>query len=116
MSYACILLPGTGIIAAYDGSATIHGALGIFLTAWTVVTFLFFIVTLRKSGAMIALFGCLMVTFFLLAVAEFGGNPHVPKIAGILGVVTAVIAYYIGLAELLAAEKKPTFTLPLFAF
>lgn len=40
MSYAIILLPGTGVLAAYTEDATeLHSALGIYLMAWFMVTF-----------------------------------------------------------------------------
>jgi len=35
------------------------------------------------------------------------------KAGGVLGVITAFIAFYIGLSELLAAEAFPVFTMPL---
>ena len=38
------------------------------------------------------------------------------KVGGSLGIVTGMIAYYIALAELLAAEKFQLFNLPLGAF
>ena len=48
--------------------------------------------------------------------AAFGGslrNDSALKAGGILGVVTACIAYYIGLSELLAAEARDVFVIPL---
>lgn len=37
----------------------------------------------------------------------------VTKAGGGLGVVTALVAYYIGLSDLLAAEATPVFRLPI---
>ena len=49
MSYATILIPGSGIIAAYEntegGAEQLSAALGIFLITWMIVTFLFLWVT-----------------------------------------------------------------------
>lgn len=45
MSYATILIPGSGIIAAYEntegGAEQLSSALGIFLITWMLVTFFF---------------------------------------------------------------------------
>jgi len=123
LSYATILLPGSGIGAAYADEAEFASAIGIYLMTWFVVTFLFFIVALRKSFAFIALFGFLWMTFLLLGVAEFVGSNgnatmsgNIAKAGGALGIVTALVAYYIALSELLTAEKAAVARLPLFAF
>jgi uncharacterized protein len=40
MSYATILIPGSGIIAAFGSDAKqLDNALGIYLLTWTMVTF-----------------------------------------------------------------------------
>jgi succinate-acetate transporter protein len=94
MSYATILVPGSGIIEAYGtDKGEFASAIGIYLTTWCIVTLLFayallsrFLLwtinnyqcpstaTLRKSIAFIALFFCLAVTFALLAASEFNGS------------------------------------------
>ena len=43
---------------------------------------------------------------------QFSGSLNVTKSAGYVGVITAVVAYYDGLAELLARDES-WFTLPL---
>lgn len=40
----------------------------------------------------------------------------VQRVGGIFGVITAFIAYYIGLSELLAAEEQAVISLPLGVF
>jgi succinate-acetate transporter protein len=117
LSYAAILIPSSGIIAAYGTNVEeLHSALGIYLITWFMVTFMFFIVALRKSVAFIALFGFLTLTFALLAAGEFSGKVNATKAGGALGVVTAFIAYYVGLSELLAAEELAIVKLPLGVF
>ncbi|KAG5717861.1 Ammonia transport outward protein 2 [Termitomyces sp. T112] len=114
MSYATILIPGSGIVAAYAGNESeLSSALGIFLICWMLVTFFFLIVSLGKHIAFIALFSFLTLTFACLAGGEFGGSAGSTKAGGILGVITAFIAYYIGLSELLETEAHPPFRLPL---
>jgi len=117
MSFATIFIPGSGILTAYTDATELEHALGIYLFSWFIVTFLFFLVSLRKSVAFIALFGCLSITFLLLAVGKFVlTQPNVSKAGGAMGIVTAFIAYYIGFADLLAAEKAAIVGLPLGAF
>jgi len=117
MSYATILIPGSGIIDAYGTNVDqLTGSLGIYLTAWAIVTAMFLIVSLRKNVVFIALFFCLTVTFALLAGAQFNGSVAAAKAGGGVGVVTAAIAFYAGLSELLAAETVAVFNLPMGHF
>jgi len=117
LSYATILLPGSGIIAAYDGNESeLDSALGIFLFAWFIVTFLLLIASLRKSIAFIALFGFLSITFALLGAGKFTGVTSVTTAGGAFGIITAFIAYYIGLSDLLAAERASVVGLPTGGF
>jgi succinate-acetate transporter protein len=93
------------------------------------------IASLRKNIGFICLFSCLSVTFLLLAAGEFSGNARyasfdylalvrlsrsvirsVHKAGGGLGIVTAFIAYYIGLSDLLAAEKAAVIRPPIGVF
>ncbi|KAJ7042158.1 Gpr1 family protein [Mycena alexandri] len=116
LSYAAILLPNTGIISAYTDETELASAIGIFLFAWFIVTTLLLIASLRKSIAFIALFGFLAITFALLGAGEFTAKPHVTKAGGAFGIITAFIAYYIGLSDLLAAERAAAFGLPIGGF
>jgi len=98
MSYATILIPGSGIIAAYEniegGIEQLSAALGIFLITWMIVTFFFLwvielnrfcigfvsylrmfsVVSLRKTIPFVALFSFLTVTFAVLAAGEWTGS------------------------------------------
>jgi succinate-acetate transporter protein len=116
LSYAAILIPGSGILAAYEGGNELSSALGIYLITWAMVTFFFFIASLRKPIAYPLLFGFLTVTFCCLAGGEWGQSPSSSKAGGVLGAITAMIAYYIGVADMLADEPKAVFRLPLGAF
>jgi hypothetical protein len=105
MSYATILLPGSGVLAAFTDPTELSSALGIYLMAWFMVTFLLLIVSLRKNVGLVVLFSCLTITFLLLAIGIFTTSLAVTKSGGALGVVTAFVAYYVGLAELLSADN-----------
>jgi len=105
MSYATILLPGSGVISAFTDPTELNSALGIYLMAWFMVTFLLLIVSLRKNVGLVVLFACLTITFLLLGIGTFTASLPVTKSGGALGVITAFVAYYVGLADLLAADK-----------
>jgi succinate-acetate transporter protein len=117
ISFAFILLPGTGIIAAFESSATppvldavqLDSALGLFLVVWFVVTSIFLIASFRTTWALVSLFLILDITFFVLAIGHFCTDPttsaNVIKIGGILGCVTAFDAYYNALAGMLDNDQ-----------
>jgi len=113
MSYATILIPSSGILSAYAGDADmLHDALGIYLFSWFIFTVLLTIAATRRNVAFIALLTCLSITFLLLGAAEFTGSVTTTKAGGGMGVITAFIAYYCALAELLRPDDS-WFTLPL---
>ncbi|KAF9047910.1 FUN34 transmembrane protein [Panaeolus papilionaceus] len=116
MSYATILLPFTGVAAAYDDPNEFKSALGIYLTTWAIITFLLCIVTLRKNVAFVILFALLTITFIFLAAGDFAHSVSATKGGGGLGVITACVAFYIGLSELLASEDMAIVHLPLGIF
>ncbi|KAI0294185.1 GPR1/FUN34/yaaH family-domain-containing protein [Russula brevipes] len=105
LSFATLLIPGSGIGEAYGADADmLEDALGIYLLAWMIVTFLFFIGALRKSVGLTALFFFLTLTFMLLAVGALMKKVDVTKGGGYLGIITAIIAYYCGLSEMLTTN------------
>jgi succinate-acetate transporter protein len=116
LSFATIFIPGSGILDAFTAAdapaSEVNSALGIYLITWFIITLLLFIASLRRNAGLIALFACLTVTFLLLAVGKFLDSTNTTKAGGGLGVVTALIAYYVGLAELLVREESWV-TLPL---
>lgn len=114
LSFATLLIPSSGIADAYAASkkpVQEVDAIAIYLTAWMVVTFLFFLASLRKSIALSVLFFSLTSTFMVLAIADFQKSDGIGKAGGFFGIITALIAYYCGLGELLGPDDL--FTLPL---
>ena len=70
---------------------------------------------MRKNITFIALFAFLAATFAVLAIGLFTSKAIITKAGGALGIVTAFIAYYAAVSELLVKEES-WFTLPLGKF
>ncbi|KAF8178036.1 FUN34 transmembrane protein [Pholiota molesta] len=113
MSYATIFIPSSGILAAYPvGSPELSNAIGVYLITWFMVTVLFIIPCIKRNMSFVILLSVLAFAFALLAAAEFTGSAMAQKAGGAFGIATAMIAYYIGLSEMLEAEARPIARLP----
>jgi uncharacterized protein len=84
---------------------------GFFLLGFTIVTGLLLLGTLRSNIALIGVFLFLFLAFLALTIGDFAGSASITVIGGWLGIITAIIAWYTGLAGILAAGKS-AFTLP----
>jgi len=115
ISYALIFIPGTGIIDAYVATDVNPGdlanAVGFYLSAWFIFTFIMFLASLRSTGALAALFFCLTLTFMFLMIGAFTLKVKMTKIGGGLGILTAAIAYYTGASGLIT-QQASYFSLP----
>jgi len=113
MSYAAIFIPGSGILAAYgNNTQELSNAVGLYLIVWFMFTVMLIPSVIHKNLAFSLLLTALAITFLLLAVAEFVNNTSLTKGGGVFGIITAIIAYYIGVSELLAADENPIVRLP----
>lgn len=92
-SYACIYIPWFGIQAAVPADE-LPNAIGVYLSAWVIITFIFLCSCLRSSVALVSTVFFLWLTFVLLMAAEMSGNSHVQTAGGAIGIVTAVCAFY----------------------
>ncbi|KAJ3823170.1 FUN34 transmembrane protein [Lentinula raphanica] len=115
MSYATIFIPASGIMAAFSDPQELANAIGIYLIAWFMITvfFLQVLAVLRRNVAFTVLLSALSVALLLLAVAEWNGMAQVQKAGGVFGIITGLIAFYIGVSELLRAEPRAVARLPL---
>lgn len=76
----------------------------LYLGQWGILSTCFWILTWRKNMALITIFFLLSTTFFLLAFAVGLGSAETKKVAGYFGFLTAVGAFYTGIAELINEE------------
>jgi len=91
---------------AYTVEGEFASAVGIYLISWGLVTFLFFIASLRSSIALVSLFGFLDITFWLLAAGELAPSANAAKAGGVFGIITAFIAMYTALAGMLTKDTS----------
>ncbi|CBQ67592.1 probable FUN34-transmembrane protein involved in ammonia production [Sporisorium reilianum SRZ2] len=115
-SYAIIQIPWFGVAeGTYNRNgvpeAQLANAIGIYLAAWFIFTFIMLVASFRSSVGLVALFFFLDITFLLLFVAEFTGKSNIQTAGGAFGILTAAIAWYVGAAGLLTPDTS-FFTLP----
>jgi succinate-acetate transporter protein len=94
------------------GNDLTHG-IGVYLLAWGIFTAYMFIASTRVSGAVMAVFAALALTFFALAIGAFASSDGWTKFGGWLGIVTAALAWYASFAVVTNFTFKRT-VLPTF--
>ena len=91
----------------------IDKAVGTYLLIWTIFTGYMFIASMRTSGAIMAVFLLLALTFLFLAIGAYGDSSGMTKVGGWLGLATAVVAWYASFAVVFNSTAKraamPTF-------
>lgn len=78
--------------------ATAHQAVGLYLLAWAIFTAYMTIAALRVSGAVLAVFVLLTLTYVALTIGEFAESSGWAKVGGWLGIITAAAAWYASFA------------------
>src|SRR5260370_5485938 len=68
MALGFVLLPPTGILAALTAEKAVASGLTVFLLGWTIFTVMMFLGTFRSSGALMAVFAFLSLTFAALTI------------------------------------------------
>jgi len=75
-------------------SAPTGAAVGTYLLAWGIFTFYMWIATLKHPRPVMIVFLLLWITFLLLALGEYAGSDTIHKIGGVVGILTAIAAWY----------------------
>jgi len=112
LSYAVILTPGFNVVPPYTSSSMLKHAIGFYLFAWFIFTFLMFVCTWRTNVAFMFLFFTLDLAFLFLALADTLGSPPMQKTGGVFGLLAAFTAWYCALAAMLTKENS-FFILPM---
>lgn len=84
----------------------VPGALGMFLLAWGIFTAYMTVAALNLSRPVLTVFVLLTITFFVLAAAQFFGQPGLGILGGYLGLATAIAAWYASAMGVIASTKK----------
>jgi succinate-acetate transporter protein len=87
-----------------------HKTMGLFLISWAIFTAYMTLAALKTSGAVLAVFAALTLTFVFLALGAFQngqlGPDALTKVGGYLGIVTALFAWYASAASVINATHK----------
>jgi succinate-acetate transporter protein len=113
ISLATILIPNSGIIAAYTNSGELFNALGIYFMIWMAITIILLVASIRRHITFLVFFFFLTLFFLLSGAGYFRNNDKLFKAGGALGIVASVITLYLGLAKLLESDHRWTQRLPL---
>ncbi|HLY36242.1 MAG TPA: acetate uptake transporter [Candidatus Limnocylindria bacterium] len=102
LSYAAFVFWFAGGLKAADAP----GAVGTYLLAWGIFTAYMWIATLKHAWPVMIVFLLLTVTFFLLAIGEYGGNDTIHKLGGYVGILTAIAAWYASASNIINEAFK----------
>jgi uncharacterized protein len=89
-------------------AADVGKGVGLYLLAWAIFTGYMTVAASRVSGAVLAVFVLLTITFLLLGIGDMSGTESITKIGGYVGILTALAAWYASFAGVTTfAFKRP---------
>jgi len=112
LSVGAIYWPGSGIAAAYANNGDGNDALGVFFTAFFILSVIMTIGSIRQSIGITTLWGSLFMVFLLVMIGAFREQEKVIKAAGGFGIWTSAVAFYCGAAGLWT-KNAAFFNLPI---
>ncbi len=80
--------------------------IGLYLLVWGIFTAYMTVAASKVSGAVLAVFVLLTLTFLILAWGEFATSDGIHKLGGYLGLLTALAAWYASFAGVTAFTHK----------
>lgn len=93
----------------FTGSVTSQG-IGLVLIAFGIFTLIMRFGTFRANLSLFLTFLLLWITFFLLGIGSINGNQSLIHAGGYMGILTAIVAWYTGLSQVIAesiGKKAP---------
>ena len=97
----------TAHLAGYKIPAADAGkGVGLYLIAWAIFTAYMTVAATRVSGAVLAVFALLTLTFLLLGLGELTTTTGLTKVGGWVGILTALAAWYASFAGVTAFTFK----------
>jgi succinate-acetate transporter protein len=89
-------------------AADVGKGVGLYLVAWGIFTAYMTVAATRVSGAVLAVFVLLTITFLVLGAGDLSGTASISKIGGWVGILTALAAWYASFAGVTTfAFKRP---------
>jgi len=95
------------VLAGKVPAAQVHTDVGWFMLAFAIFCTYMLIAAARVNLAVFAVFLTLDLTLIILAIGNLAGSNPVVVVAGVVGVITALVAWYTSFAVLLAAMGHP---------
>jgi succinate-acetate transporter protein len=89
------------LFAKFFGDGVPGVAVGWYLCAWGAFTFAMWLGTFALNRALFLVFLALWVTFFALGLAPLLGITSLTTLGGYAGMITALLAFYLGAAEVI---------------
>ena len=89
------------LFAKFLGAGVPGLAVGWYLLLWGAFTFAMWIGTFALNRALFLIFLALWITFALLGLAPITGNAELTTLGGYGGLITAVLAFYLGAADVI---------------
>jgi succinate-acetate transporter protein len=89
------------LFVQFFGAHVTGPAVGWYLLVWGAFTFAMWIGTFALNRALFLIFGALWITFALLGLSDVLGIPSLNTIGGYFGLLTALLAFYLGAAEII---------------
>lgn len=110
LAYGILLVPSFGILSGLT-KAQIDAGAAWFLMGWAIFTGFMFIGTLRANVALATVFGLLFLAYVALMLGNFGVGDIFTKIGGVIGILTALAAWYTAWAGIMNSTRS-AFKLP----
>src|SRR4051812_18855748 len=82
------------LTASRASETEVKVATGLFLVGWALFTLYMLVASLRTNAGLISVFATLFLTFLLLALADLLGASGLAVVGGIVGLVSALCAWY----------------------
>src|SRR3954470_7012098 len=91
---ACVQFVEPKLTASGATPSEVKLATGLFLIGWALFTLYMLVASLRTNAGLIAVFLTLFLTFLALALADLLGASGLAVVGGILGLLSALSAWY----------------------
>ncbi|WVQ68169.1 uncharacterized protein L199_006375 [Kwoniella botswanensis] len=110
-SIAISYWPSSGVLTTYAPTPLdpyrLDAAIGLFLMCWFVFTFVLWLGTFRSSVVLCGTFFFFWLSLLLLASGYMANKVGVIKAGGWMGIITSLMAFYVGAHSFLTAEAAP---------